>query len=90
MRAHRGGIGVGGKFVGAYGSSGRLLAALVDGAEAAGLWTLQASIFPENVASIALHRRTGFRVVGQRERIAKLHERWRDTVILERRSTVVA
>ncbi len=67
----------------------RLLAALVDGAEAGGLWTLQASIFPENVASIALHLRHGFRVVGRRERIAQLHRRWRDTVILERRSTRV-
>lgn len=67
----------------------RLLAALVDGAEAAGLWTLQASIFPENVASIALHLRNGFRVVGRRERIAQLRGRWRDTVILERRSARV-
>lgn len=68
----------------------RLLEALVEGAESAGLWTLQASIFPENVASIALHRRNGFRIVGHRERIAKLRERWRDTVILERRSVGVA
>lgn len=68
----------------------RLLEALVEGAESAGLWTLQASIFPENVASIALHRRNGFRIVGHRERIAKLRERWRDTVIPERRSVGVA
>ena len=69
------------------GAGQRLLAALVEGAESTGLWTLQASIFPENVSSIALHLRNGFRVVGRRERIAQLAGRWRDTVILERRST---
>ena len=63
-----------------------LLAALVEAAEAAGIWTLQASIFPENAASLALHRACGFRVVGRRERIARHHGRWRDTLLLERRS----
>ena len=52
------------------------------------IWTLQAGIFPENVASIALHKSFGFRVVGVRERIGKLHGRWRDTVLLERRSRI--
>ena len=54
-------------------------------ADAGGLWTLQTSIFPENEASIALHRAAGFRVVGTRERIALHHGVWRDTVLLERR-----
>ena len=65
-----------------------LLDALIAESEAHGIWTLQASIFPENEASIALHRRSGFREVGRRERIAKLHGVWRDTVLLERRSVV--
>jgi L-amino acid N-acyltransferase YncA len=63
-----------------------LLRTLIAGAEKAGFWTIQTSIFPENVASIELHRRCGFRVVGTRERIAKLDGAWRDTVLLERRS----
>ncbi len=67
-----------------------LLEALVAGAEAAGIWTIQTSIFPENRASLALHERCGFRVVGTRERIAKRDGIWRDTVLLERRSGVVA
>jgi len=66
-----------------------LLDALVAGAEAAGIWTIQTSIFPENRASLALHERCGFRVVGTRERIAKRDGIWRDTVFLERRSGVV-
>jgi L-amino acid N-acyltransferase YncA len=66
-----------------------LLEALVAGADAAGIWTIQTSIFPENHASLALHERCGFRVVGTRERIAKRDGIWRDTVFLERRSGVV-
>jgi L-amino acid N-acyltransferase YncA len=66
-----------------------LLRALVDGSEEAGLWTLQAGIFPENEASLRLHRGEGFRVVGRRERIGQLHGRWRDVLLLERRSTTV-
>jgi phosphinothricin acetyltransferase len=63
-----------------------LLEALVRESESHGIWTLQAGIFPENVASIVLHERCGFREVGRRERIGQLHGRWRDTVLLERRS----
>jgi L-amino acid N-acyltransferase YncA len=63
-----------------------LLDALIRRAESAGIWTIQTSIFPENRASIALHRACGFRVVGVRERIAQLDGVWRDTVFLERRS----
>ena len=66
-----------------------LLAGLVAGAEEAGLWTLQAGVFPENAASLALHHRHGFRVVGVRERLGQLAGEWRDVVLLERRSTLV-
>jgi len=67
-----------------------LLEALIAGAEGAGIWTIQTSIFPENRASLALHERCGFRVVGTRERVAKRDGVWRDTVFLERRSEVIA
>jgi phosphinothricin acetyltransferase len=66
-----------------------LMRQLVAQSEAAGIWTLQSSIFPENEASLKLHVRHGFRVVGRRERIARHHGVWRDTVILERRSEAV-
>jgi len=66
-----------------------LLEELVARSEAEGLWTLQTSIFPENRASLALHQRCGFRVVGVRERIAQLDGVWRDTVLLERRAGAV-
>jgi L-amino acid N-acyltransferase YncA len=67
----------------------RLLGALVTSAEAAGIWTIQSGIFSENTASLALHQATGFRVVGTRERIGQHHRRWRDVVLIERRSPVV-
>jgi phosphinothricin acetyltransferase len=67
----------------------RLLAALIAESEAHGIWTLQAGIFPENAASIVLHERLGFRRIGVRERIGQRDGRWRDTVLLERRSKVV-
>ncbi|QVQ52858.1 metalloregulator ArsR/SmtB family transcription factor [Spiractinospora alimapuensis] len=60
----------------------------VTAADKGGLWTLQTSIFPENKASLALHRSAGFRTVGVRERIARHHGRWRDTIVMERRSTI--
>lgn len=63
-----------------------LLDALVEASENAGLWTLQAGIFPENGASLALHEGRGFRRVGVRERIGYGGGRWRDVVLLERRS----
>ena len=65
-----------------------LLHSLVTASEAAGVWTLQASIFAENEASILLHAACGFRTVGTRERIGCLNGRWRDTVLMERRSDV--
>lgn len=64
----------------------RLLAALVKASEAAGVWTLQTSIFPENEASLHIHEVCGFRVVGRRERIAMHRGLWRDTILLERRA----
>lgn len=64
----------------------RLLKALVEASEEAGIWTLQAGIFPENEASLAIHRRCGFRVVGRRERLGRLAGVWRDVILLERRS----
>lgn len=68
------------------GAGRALLGELVSLADAAGIWTIQTAIFPENVASIELHRRCGFRVVGVRERIAQLDGAWRDTVVMERRA----
>ena len=63
-----------------------LMRRLADDATAGGIWTLQATVFPENGASLALHQRVGFRVVGRRQLIAQLGGIWRDTVLLERRA----
>jgi phosphinothricin acetyltransferase len=68
----------------------RLLGELVHASEAIGIWTLQAGIFPENRASLRLHEKHGFRVVGTRERIGCLAGRWRDVVLLERRTGLLA
>jgi L-amino acid N-acyltransferase YncA len=70
-----------------------LLGALIDSSEKNGFWTLQAGIFPENVASIELHKKHGFRVLGIREKVGKmsfgeLKGQWRDVVLMERRSKV--
>ena len=67
-----------------------LLSALVSRAEAAGVWTIQAGVFPENLASLKLHVACGFRVVGVREQIGQLDGAWRDVVLLERRSKEIA
>jgi L-amino acid N-acyltransferase YncA len=64
----------------------QLLGALIASTEAAGIWMIQSGIFPENTASAALHQAAGFRVVGTRERIGRQHGRWRDVVLIERRS----
>jgi len=66
-----------------------LLEGLIEESERNGIWTLQASIFPENTASIQVHLRCGFREVGRRERIAMLNGVWRDTILFERRSESV-
>lgn len=63
-----------------------LLSHLITASEADGFWTLQASTFPENIPSVRLHQKHGFRIVGTREKISQLDGEWRDTVFLERRS----
>jgi phosphinothricin acetyltransferase len=73
------GIGVGRK----------LLETLVEESETKGFWTIQAGIFPENEASLALHTACGFRIVGVRERQGKMDDRWRDVILMERRSAAV-
>ncbi len=62
---------------------------LIEESEANGIWTLQSGMFPENKATIALHKTFGFRMIGYRERIGKLQGVWRDSVLMERRSKVV-
>jgi L-amino acid N-acyltransferase YncA len=66
-----------------------LLTELIAGSEAAGIWTIQAGVFPENRASLRLHHACGFRTVGLHERIGKLDGDWRDVLLLERRSRVI-
>jgi phosphinothricin acetyltransferase len=66
-----------------------LLEKLIEESEANNIWTLQAGIFPENMASISLHKKFGFRIIGRRERIGKMNGTWRDTMLLERRSKKV-
>ena len=66
-----------------------LLDRLVNLSEAEGIWTLQAGIFPENIASLRIHEKTGFRTLGVREKIGKQGGVWRDTVLLERRSKII-
>jgi phosphinothricin acetyltransferase len=65
-----------------------LLEALIASSQDAGIWTLQSGVFPENTASLRLHERAGFRVVGVRMRVGCHHGQWRDTVLVERRSRV--
>jgi len=67
-----------------------LLAGLIAASEAHGIWTLQAGIFPENTVSVELHEKLGFRLVGRRERLGRMASgRWRDVLLLERRSTTI-
>ncbi|MDJ0463818.1 N-acetyltransferase family protein [Streptomyces sp. H27-C3] len=66
-----------------------LLTALLASTGAAGIWTVQSGIFPENTASLALHHKAGFRIIGTRERIGLHHGQWRDVVLVERRSPTI-
>jgi phosphinothricin acetyltransferase len=66
-----------------------LLGALLDSTDAAGIWTVQSAVFADNAASLRLHARAGFRVIGTRERISRRRGRWCDTVLIERRSGIV-
>ncbi|WP_427108175.1 N-acetyltransferase family protein [Lysinibacillus xylanilyticus] len=70
------------------GIASKLFEILIEKSEKAGFWTLQSSIFAINASSIRLHKKMGFRIVGTREKIAQLHEKWHDTVIMEKRSTI--
>ena len=72
-----------------HGEGRVLLEALIARSEEAGIWTIQTGIFPENAASIALHKRCGFRIIGRRERISRPNGVWRDTLSLERRSPTI-
>ena len=74
---------------GGRGVARALLTALIASTETAGVWTIQSGIFPENTASLALHRRAGFRTIGTRERVGRHHGRWRDVILLERRSPAI-
>src|SRR5438477_1487704 len=67
----------------------KLLQSLIDESEQNGIWTLQAGMFPENTGSLSLHQSCGFREVGRRRRIGKMNGVWRDTILLERRSSIV-
>jgi phosphinothricin acetyltransferase len=67
----------------------QLLKELITESEKENLWTLQAGIFPENIPSLRIHEKLGFRTVGYRERIGKMKGKWRDTILLERRSKII-
>jgi L-amino acid N-acyltransferase YncA len=71
------------------GIGSKLLNCLIEMSEQSGIWTLQSGIFPENISSLKLHSKYGFREVGRRERIGKMDGVWRDTILLERRSEKV-
>ena len=66
----------------------KLLESIIHESECHGYWTLQSGIFPENSASIAIHKKSGFREIGYREKVAKMNDVWRNTILFERRSTV--
>ncbi len=66
-----------------------LLRTLIESTERAGVWTIQSGVFPENTASLALHAACGFRTVGTRQSIGRHHDRWRDVVLIERRSPTI-
>ena len=72
-----------------HGVGKQLLEKLVDESEENNIWTLQAGIFPENIASIKIHEACGFRILGRREKIGKMNGIWRDTVLMERRSKTI-
>ena len=69
-----------------HGIGSQLLEGLIEASEGAGIWMLQAGIFPENTVSVVIHVRSGFREIGRRERLGQLGGRWRDVLLLERRS----
>ena len=70
------------------GIGSKLMEKMIESSEENGIWTLYSSIFPENIATLKLHDKFGFKVIGTRERIAMLDGKWRDTILFERRSNV--
>ena len=72
-----------------WGIGDKLMGYLIKESEANGVWTLQAGIFPENKASIHLHEKHGFRILGKRDKVGKMDNWWRDVVLMERRSSIV-
>jgi phosphinothricin acetyltransferase len=66
-----------------------LLKGLIKSSEEEGIWSLEASIFPENKASLSIHKKNGFIVVGLREKLGKMNNHWRDLILMERRSLIV-
>ena len=71
------------------GIGSKLMEKVIESSEKAGIWTLYSSIFPENIPTLNLHQKFGFRIIGTREKIAKLDGVWRDTLLLEKRSKLV-
>lgn len=71
---------------GGFGFASKLMEKVIDESEKNGIWTLQSSVFPENLASVKLHEKFGFRKVGFREKISKVDGIWRDTILYERRN----
>lgn len=71
------------------GIGSKLMAEVIKSSEEHGIWTLLSSVFPENTATLKLHEKFGFRIIGTREKIAKLDGKWRNTILLERRSKIV-
>jgi phosphinothricin acetyltransferase len=67
----------------------RLLTELVESTESAGIWTIQAGIFPENNASVHIHEKAGFRLVGTHEKLGQMNGQWRDVLLMERRSLAI-
>ncbi|MEZ4810204.1 MAG: N-acetyltransferase family protein [Allomuricauda sp.] len=88
-----GGVGEVSVYIGAQsrgkGIGRSLMERLIEESEKAGFWTLQSGIFPENNASIKLHEKVGFRYIGKRERVGKIHGVWKDNLLFEKRSNVV-
>jgi phosphinothricin acetyltransferase len=70
------------------GIGSKLMEKVIVSSEKEGIWTLCSSVFPENTATLKLHHKFGFRIIGRRERIAQLDDKWRDTILLERRSII--
>lgn len=68
------------------GIGSQLMEKVIQSSEANGIWTLNSSIFPENIATLKLHEKFGFRIIGSKEKVAKLDGKWRNTILLERRS----